>query len=697
MMGALAVVAAVALASACDYSVVNIDGEDFDPGRRVVDRPPENDAPEAPNPNFEPAGSCDDTEVDPGPAVVRRLTNLEYLNSIRDVLGVDAYDLAGRLPEESRVDGFRNAASALTASGPLVDQYRQIAVRVAGRLEGTGWLDDLAGCELGDAACEREVVERYGGLFFRRPVTQEEVRRYGRLFRVVEGEGDDFERGARLVVEAMLQSPQFLYRLETRSQVEVAQRHVEAGELTIDGLAGLRDGQVQPDSDVSLTTEHDFEIGEYRVSVLAGGEGSTLTLTVGEHDETWTLENDAVAPQTMVFDVVEPGRRQLEVQFEHAGSGSPTVAGLDITGPLDASPEIGVVDEHDDVRPVSDVEMASRLSYFIWHSAPDRQLLDAARRGELHSDEQLREQVRRMLEDPRARRAFRSYISEWLHLDYLDTAERDPALYPRFDRELVAEMKAETLQLFEHVAWDAEADMTSVFVAERTWAGPRLAELYGLPERGDGVSEYDLSAMDERGGLLTQAGLLTVTTPNDVTSPVRRGLFVRTHLMCQPVAPPPPDLVTSPPRVDTSAPKRELFEQHSQSPACAGCHAKMDPIGFGFEHYDAIGGWRSHDLSGSEVTDLSYLKNGERIDHFAGPTELAEILAESETVESCMVQKVYQYATGRPPETSDACDLRDVRERFRQEGRSYQALVEAVVLSDAFRHVRVHRPDVEEP
>ena len=394
----------------------------------------------------------------------------------------------------------------------------------------------------------------------------------------------------------------------------------------------------------------------------------------------------------MTLDVDDQDREDVVVAFGASADGTPRVDGLDIVGPLDTAPEPGEVTGHDGVRPVTDIEMASRLSYFVWHSAPDRELIDAAARGELHTDEQLREQVRRMLGDPRARRAFRAYISEWLHLDYLDTAERSAQIYPEFDRELVTEMKAETLQLFEHVVWDAEADMTSVFVAERTWAGPRLAELYGLPQKGQGVSEYDLSDREKRGGLLTQAGFLTVTTPNDVTSPVRRGLFVRTHLMCQPVAPPPPDLVTTAPEIDTGASKRELFEQHSTNTACAECHNKMDPIGFGFEHYDAIGGWRSRDVSGSRVTDLSYLQNGERIDHFAGPTGLAELLAESKAVETCMVQKVYQYATGRPPTTGDACDLREVRETFRAEGRSYQALVEAVVLSEAFRHVRVHEP-----
>ncbi|MGM0555363.1 MAG: DUF1592 domain-containing protein [Myxococcota bacterium] len=687
-------IAAVLVMSACDFSVVNIDGDDFDPGGRVVDRPAEEDGPEAPNPNFEVDGTCKDAEPDPGPAVVRRLTNLEYLNTIHDLLGVDAYDLAGRLPEESRVEGFRNAASGLTASGPLIDQYGQIATRVASRLDTSNWLTDFDDCQIGDSTCEHAFVRHYGALFFRRPTTDEEVERYGRLFRVVQSEGDDFERGARLVVEAMLQSPQFLYRLESADDdVEVPVRRVRADEFEITGLAGVIDGQIQPNSEMTLTVEHEFEPGEYRVSVLAGGAGSTIELQVGEASRTWELESDAVAPWTETIAIEDAGARDVSVRFvPDAGNGA-AVDGVDITGPLDRTPEAGAVTGHDGVRRVTDLEMASRLSYFIWHSAPDRQLIDAAERGELHTDEQLRAQVERMLAAPRARRAFRSYIGEWLHLDYLDTAERDAELYPRFDRELVAEMKGETLSLFEHVAWDAEKDMTSVFVAERTWAGPRLAQLYGLPERGEGTSEYDLSDNDKRSGLLTHAGFLAVTTPNDVTSPVRRGLFVRTHLMCQPVAPPPPDLATSAPQIDTSAPKRKIFEQHSKSSACNDCHSQMDPIGFGFEHYDAIGGWRTHDLSGAEVTDLSYLKNGEHIDHFAGPTELAEILAESQAVENCMVQKVYQYATGRPPDSGDACDLRQVRSDFRAEGRTYHALVEAVVLSDAFRHARVHKPE----
>ncbi|QDG53322.1 DUF1592 domain-containing protein [Persicimonas caeni] len=649
-----------------------------DLGTLQVERPTPRPAPTEPeNPLFDPSVDCSSPRVDPGPHYVRRLTNEEYVNTVGDVLGVDIADLRARLPGDSYVAGFKNTAIGLSVSGRRIEQYAHIAGEVAERLDPDA-LGERASCTLGDSACERAFLRDLGLQLFRRPMTDAEVERFARLFRVVESEGDGFERAARLVVEAMVQSPQFLYRLEARHpEARLPRRTFDAS-------------QFEHSADGARTKKLDLQPGRYRISVDAalapGAKAASLSLDFGSRQvERWPVEAIVSSPYTAGFEVgEEQGGRQVVAL---TADGEVAIDGVELVGPFSSSLDLSGPDVTDGVRLVTGYVMASRLSYFIWHSAPDKVLLEAAAAGELQTADQIAAQAERMLEDRRARRALRSYLDEWLRLDFLDTIERDEAAFPEFSRALVEAMKAETYRLFEAIIWEERADLLSVFTAQKTWTTADLAKLYGF-EPVEGEAEYDLSEIDERQGLLTHASILALTSTNESTSPVKRGLYVRTQFMCQPVAPPPGDASSDAPEVAPDASTRERLAQHTEDPNCAYCHKMMDPVGFGFEHYGPMGAFRTHEPNGAQVDASGRLETDDDPVEFYGAPELGQILHDSDAVETCMVQNVYQYAIGRPPGPADVCDLRAVRERFTDEGRTYGELVLGVVTSDAFRYTR---------
>ncbi len=630
---------------------------------------------------FDESVDCTDPPADPGPAYVRRLTNEEYVNTVEDVLGVDVSDLRARLPKDLYVDGFKNTATALAVSGRRAEQYAALARRVAGRVD-PGWLAARATCRLGERSCEQTFVRDVGLRLFRRPLTQDEVDRFARLFRVVQSQGDDYERAQRLVIEAMVQAPQFLYRLEA----DFPQTELPTRALGVDDFQAVGPGRVAHKLVLAA--------GRYRLSVNAGvAGGAKPQAVVARLDDAvvgrWSVSGAHPSAYVTTFEVgpAQAGPRRLVVE----GGRALDFDGAQIVGPLALSLDLTGADAPAGVRPVNDYEMASRLSYFIWHSAPDRALLEAAAVGQLHTSQQITAQAKRMLADPRARRALRSYVDQWLRLDVLDTVERDRQDYPQFNAALVAAMKDETHRLFEDIIWTQRADLMDVFTSPRTWTTADLARLYGLAPTSTGVAPYDLSGLDERGGLLTQASVLTMTASGNTTSPTHRGLYVQTHFMCQHIGPRPATSPADVPQIGPHASKRERFAQHTHDPQCAYCHRKMDPIGFGLENFDAVGRYRSRDASGQSIDPAGRLLTARGQVRFDGPAELGQALHDSKLVEDCVVQNVYQYALGRPPRPEDVCDLRQVRASFDDGGRSYQALVLAVVTSRAFRYVRTHR------
>jgi Protein of unknown function (DUF1592)/Protein of unknown function (DUF1588)/Protein of unknown function (DUF1587)/Protein of unknown function (DUF1595)/Protein of unknown function (DUF1585) len=514
-----------------------------------------------------PAGGALCVTAEPVPTPLRRLTRLEYNNTVRDLLAVNLAPADGFPPDEI-AGGFSNNASVLTISPLLAEKYMDAAEALAA--EAIKNLPALVPCDptqAGEDACARQFVQRFGRRAFRRPLAPAEIDRLMRAYAAGRADGA-FASGVEAVIQTALQSPSFLYRVEF------------------------------------------------------GG-------------------------------AARPG---------------------------------------DKLVPLTQHELATRLSYFLWGSMPDDALAAAADGGQLGTVEQIATQARAMLEDNRARRAVGEFYRQWLGLGALDTLTKDSAVHPEFTNELRGAMAAETQAFVEHVLWSSDRRLATMLSLPVGFVTAPLARLYGVPEPAGTTLQMVALEPSQRVGVLTQAGVLAVHALPNQSSPVARGKFVRERLLCQDMPPPPPDLMVTPPEVDPTRPTRERFAQHTQSAACSICHELMDPIGFGFESYDAIGRFRTTD-GGRAVDDSGWIAKSTDLDGpFRGPRELADKLAGSAQVRDCVASQWFRYASGRFEGAGDACSLTPLRQAFGASGGNLQELLVALTQTESFLTRRALTP-----
>ena len=495
------------------------------------------------------------TAVAAGAAPTRRLTHLEYDNTVADLLGVDLR-LAAAFPADQTVLGFNNNVSGMTVTAVLAEQYIAAAEKLANAADAA----KLAGCtpaSLGEAACAKELAQKLARRAYRRPATAEDIALLLKAFAA--RSTPTFVAGARLMIQLVLQSPYFLYR-------------VEVGSL--------------PTSD-------------------------------------------------------------------------PTVMQLD------------------------DHEIASRLSYLLWKTMPDDVLFAAADAGKLRTKEDVALQTRRMIRDPRARAAIADFHRQWLELDSLEDITKDAKVFPEFTGELRADLRTETATFVDEVFW-RDGKLETLFTAPFTFTNARLAGVYGLPTPG--ASGFAKTAVDatKRIGLLGQPAIQALHSIAYESSPIYRGKFVREQILCQPLPPPPEGLNVVPPEVDPSKSTRERYAAHSADPACRSCHSLLDPIGFGFEHFDGIGRYRA--TEGAHPIDAHGELTGTDVDgKYDGAIELSQRLGKSETVASCVVQHWFRFAHGRGETDADACALETLRKNFSGAKHDMRELVVALTQTDAFR------------
>lgn len=336
-------------------------------------------------------------------------------------------------------------------------------------------------------------------------------------------------------------------------------------------------------------------------------------------------------------------------------------------------------------------ETASRLSYLLWGSMPDRELFEAADRGLLATPADIERQARRLLADPRAREVVQSFNDQWLELEQVAAVEKDTALFPEFAPGLGRAMAEETRTFLDHVTWNEVNGFAALFTANYSFVAPELAALYDIPPpAGPGPQRVEMPS-SQRAGLLTHAGLLALHAHADQSSPVHRGRFVRQRLLCQQLPSPPPDLMVEAPDLDPNLTTRERFAQHSSEPACAGCHQLMDPIGLGFETYDAIGKWRSSE-NGKPIDGSGELVQSDVAGPFNGAVELAHKLAQSAEAQACLTTQWFRYAYGRAETESDTCTLATLRARLSAAGGSLPELLVALTQTDAFLYRKVEQP-----
>jgi hypothetical protein len=511
-----------------------------------------------PEPAAPPVQSGECLTVDPGPSPIRRMTRFEYNNTVRDLLGDKTLPAADFGAEEEAL-GFNNNAANLVTSSTLAEKYMLAAEGISSR--ATEKLSRILPCEpelIGDEPCARQFIDHFGARAYRRPLAPGEADMLFALYSFGHTV-HDFREGIRMVIEAALQSPHFLYRVEL----------------------GAPDG---PSENV--------------------------------------------------------------------------------------------------VR-LNDWEMASRLSYFLWGTMPDDQLFTAAEAGLLNTKEQVADQAKRMLDDPRARQVTLDFHRQWLDYDRIASATKDPALFPSWSALLKDAMREETERFINAVIFEEGGELGALLTASYTYLSPELAEFYGVTvPSGPGFNRVELDPT-ERAGLLTMGSLLALNAHSNQTSPVHRGKLVREAFLCDIMPMPPPDAMITVPTPDPNSTARERFAEHSKNSACRGCHELMDPIGFGFESYDAVGRFREEengapvDASGSIVqSDI----NGE----FDGAVELAHKLTGSEDVRACYATQWFRYASGRGETHADDCSMAALRERFKAAGGNIQELLVALTQTDAF-------------
>jgi hypothetical protein len=338
-------------------------------------------------------------------------------------------------------------------------------------------------------------------------------------------------------------------------------------------------------------------------------------------------------------------------------------------------------------HPLGPYEIASRLSYFIWSSMPDAELFAAAKAGTLGQPSSLQAQVTRMLASPKAAAISDNFAGQWLYTRQIADVAPDAKLFPGFDDSLRAAMKLETEAMFREVVVNGmPAD--KLLTADFTFANDRLAKHYGLPAPGSTTPVKVSLAGTPRAGILSQGSFLTVTSHENRTSPVLRGKWVLTQLLCLEVPPPPPDVNVTLDPANAGGTLRQQMEAHRANPVCAACHKQMDPIGLGLENFDAIGVHRTTD-KGMAIDATGELPDGRQ---FNGGQQLSTLVASDANFARCMVEQLYTYALGRTPDRvtaghMDPAVLYGIGQSFRS-AYSFKDLVTQIATSPTFLNRR---------
>jgi len=515
---------------------------------------------------------CVEGVAAPGPSPIRRMTRFEYNNTVRDLLG-DSTEPARDFPIEEEAHGFANNANDLVVTPALAEKYMLAAEGVASRAAADPGA--LTGCMAGANAastddCMRSFFATFGKRAYRRPMTTEEVEGLVDLFHQGEAIGmtrtssanEKFRGGVTLALESMLESADFLYRVELS-------------------------------------------------------------------------EN--------------------------------------------ASP----VDAAGTVVPLDSWEMASRLSYFLWASMPDEELFTAAESGELATKEQVATQARRMLNDPRARDAVAMFHQQWLDYDRIGNVGKDATMFPEWSSAIGDLMKEEMRGFIDHVVFDGEGDLRTLLTAPYTYASEDLAKFYGVSGGGkNGALERVDFDPKKHAGILSMGAILGYYAHSDQTSPVLRGKLVREVFLCDTLDPPP--AMFQAPMPDPTTTGRERAKQHAAG-GCANCHKLMDPIGFGFENFDALGRWRDEE-NGAPIDVSGSIIESDVDGNFNGVRDLTSRLARSKDVQACYAKMWFRFAYGRMESEEDACSMEQVTNTFNQSGGNVKELLVALTQTDAFMY-----------
>jgi hypothetical protein len=646
----------------------------------------------------------DCSDPDPGRVTVRRLNRAEYNNTIRDLVGVDFHP-ADDFPADDAGYGFDNIGDVLSLPPVLLEKYLVAAEKILDQAivdHPRSWGDVHA---FRPAALESTAEGApYGADGARSLMREGEVilpfafSRTGEyLLRVrVFGQraGDELPKVEfRLDGRTMLVAP--VEALEGQPETVEHRFTAEAGDrrLSFAYINNFVDrNHPNPDRrDRNLYLEHVELVGPIGVRPLPESHrrifGETTTARPGTREVRRLLRRFATRAFRRPVTRGETDRLlQLFHLAQEQGDSFQQSVKLSLQAVL-VSPHFlfrGEVQPEPDnpaaVHPINEYALASRLSYFLWSSMPDAQLFNLARNGKLRAN--LETQVERMLQNPRSSALVENFAGQWLQLRNLEIVKPDAERFPDFDDELRRAMRQETEVFFDHLLRE-DSRVIAFIDADYTFVNERLARHYGILDiAGDNFQRVALTGT-HRGGVLTHASILTLTSNPTRTSPVKRGKWVLDNLLGTPPPPPPPDVPELESQEELTGTLRERTEQHRDNPNCISCHERMDPIGFGLEHFDGIGAWREFD--GETAIDASgRLVTGESFD---GVDEMRAILAERRRDDfvRCLTEKMLTYALGRGLEFYDACAVDQIVMELEAEDYRFSSLIHAIVRSVPFQ------------
>jgi hypothetical protein len=349
--------------------------------------------------------------------------------------------------------------------------------------------------------------------------------------------------------------------------------------------------------------------------------------------------------------------------------------------------ELGTADKvGNNAIKLSPYEIAARLAYVIWDSPPDAALVAAAAAGQLATNDQLVVQLTRMLADQKGANFVQRFLEGWTELPSLGGVVKDSTLYPEWTAQgstLEASQKAQAQAFFKDVLATQDGKLDALLTSQKVFVNKDLAPFYGASSSD---SSFTSTTYSQASGMLTLPAFLSLMAKPNESWPIYRGKFVREQLFCQ-ILPAPPPNIPKPPDVQPGVSTRERLSQHETDVSCSGCHKLIDPVGFGFEAFDAIGRYRTTD--GNQAVDASGSVSGTDVDgNFNGVIALGQKLASSTEVRECVARQWFRFTTSRYEQDMDGCSMKGVMDAFSQSGLSLNALPKAIVESNAFLYRR---------
>jgi mono/diheme cytochrome c family protein len=677
-----------------------------------------------------------------GRPALHRLNRAEYANAIRDLLALDV-DVASLLPPDDSTFGFDNISDALGVSPSLQEHYLSAALKTSGLAVGDS--DVPAGSETWrirqdlsqDQHIEGLPLGTVGGtrVHYNFPVDGEytfDAKLYRTNLNIMRGLESPHQveftiDGARVHL-ASFGGNEDLARLfqeptETGDAVDARLRFrmpVKAGPHEV-AVAFLEDPQaaeparLQPYLRSSVDNFDWSGHPHLQVLTIAGPFQSTGPGDTPSRRRIFTcrpgprLGEEACARQILTNlarhayrQPPEPAALQRLMDFYESGrSHGGFEAGIELAlARILASPRFLFRIERDPADafagasyPVTDLELASRLSFFLWSSIPDDELLDLASHGKLKSPEIFDREVRRMLEDPRAEALVTNFAGQWLQLRNLRNVQPNSDLFPDFDENLRQGFRRETELFFESIVRE-DRDVLDLMTADYTFVNERLARHYGIPDVYGSRFRRVTITNEARRGLLGQGSILALTSHAERTSPVVRGKWILENILGTPVPPPPPDVPPLKENQEGEKPRtmREQMAEHRANAVCASCHKIMDPIGFALENFDAVGAWRTEE-AGAPIDATGVLTDGTKVD---GVVSLRNaLLSHPERFVQTLTEKVLTYALGRGLNYRDMPTVRAIVRESARENYRFSSLILGVARSTPFQ-MRAAEPREEQ-